>query len=143
MRLPVDHTLMIGRHRKLKIADDDRKLVSPQPKHPPRSGSMLSNEFLANMTTSLTAYYKPVYEAIRAKLVAETERRPGRTVEAWILAERECVMRAINHQRSLLALDPVGIATVERAERMAVGHSDYVSKYAHAAADLVFRKEPA
>lgn len=87
--------------------------------------------------------YKPVYEAIRAKLVTETELRPGRALEAWILAERECVMREVNRQRSLLAYDPVGIETVERAERMAVGHSDYISKYAHAAADLVFRKEAA
>jgi len=86
--------------------------------------------------------YKPVYEAIRAKLVIETELRPRRSLEAWILAERECVMREVNRQRSLLALDPVGIETVERAERMAVGHSDYISKYAHAAADLVFRKDP-
>lgn len=85
--------------------------------------------------------YKPIYEAIRAKLVAETERRAGRTVEAWILAERECVMREVNRQRRLLAYDPVVIAVVERAERLAVGHSDYVSKYAHAAADLVLCKE--
>ena len=103
----------------------------------------MSDTFLKKMSEAMTSHYKPVYEAIRAKLVAEIELRPGRTVEAWILAERECVMRAINHQRSLLALDPVGIATVERAERLAVGHSDYVSKYAHAGADLVFRKEPA
>jgi hypothetical protein len=89
------------------------------------------------------SYYKPVYEAIRAKLVAETERRGKRPVEEWILSERECVMREVNHQRRLLAFDPVGIATVERAERTACGHSDYVSKYAHAAADLVFRKEEA
>ena len=124
-----------------KLVDDDRPLVPPQPKHPQRSGTMLSDTFLDKMVTTVTSHYKPVYEAIRAKLVAETERRPGRTVEAWILAERECVMREVNRQRSLLALDPVGITTVERAERMAVGHSDYVSKYAHAGADLVFRKE--
>jgi len=130
------------RHRKLKIADDDRKLVPPQPKHPPRSGTMLSDMFLKKMGETMTSHYKPVYEAIRAKLDAETERRPGHTVEAWILAERECVMREVNRQRNLLAYDPVGIAVVERAERMAVGHSDYVSKYAHAATDLVFRKEP-
>jgi hypothetical protein len=87
--------------------------------------------------------YKPIYEAIRVELAAETERRAGRTVEEWILAERACVMREVNHQRGLLSLDPVDIAIVERAERMAVGHSDYISKYAHAAADLVLRKEAA
>lgn len=88
-------------------------------------------------------HYKPVFEAIRAKLDAKTLQRAGLTVEAWILAERECVMREINRQRDLLAYAPVGIAAVERAERQAVGHSDYVSKYAHAATDLVFRKETA
>jgi hypothetical protein len=86
-------------------------------------------------------HYKLIYEAILAKLVAETACRAGRTVEAWILAERECVMREINRQRQLLAYDPVGIAVVERAECMAVGHTDYVSKYARAAVDLVLRKE--
>ena len=85
--------------------------------------------------------YKPLYETIRVTLAAETRRRGKRTVETWILAERECVMHEVNRQRALRAYDPVTIADVERAERMAVGHSDYVSKYAHAAADLVFRKE--
>lgn len=86
--------------------------------------------------------YKPIYEAIRAKLVAETERRAGRSVEEWILAERECVMHEVNRQRRLRAQGPVSIDVVERAERMAVGHSDYVSTYAHVAADLVFRETP-
>ena len=85
--------------------------------------------------------YKLVYEAIRMKLAAETCRREGRSIEAWILAERESVMREVNHQRALRAFDPIGIAAIERAERLAVGHSDYVSKYAHAAADLVLCKE--
>ena len=88
-------------------------------------------------------HYKPVYEVIRAKLVLETERRPGRALEEWILAERKCVLHEVNHQRRLLAYAPVKIEDVERAERTACGHSDYVSKYAHAAADLVFRKEVA
>ncbi len=81
--------------------------------------------------------YKPIYEAIRAKLVAETALRHRRSVEEWILAERECVLLEVNRQRRLRAYDPVAIEVVERAERMALGHSDYVSKYAHAAADLV------
>jgi hypothetical protein len=93
------------------------------------------------MPRAQVSHYKPIYEAIRAKLVAETEHRKKRSLEAWILAERECVMREVNRQRDLLAYDPVGIAVVERAERLAVGHSDYVTKYACAAADLVFRKE--
>ena len=85
--------------------------------------------------------YKSVYETIRAALNTETERRGHRAVEAWILAERECVLREVNRQRALRAYDPVSIADVERAERLAVGHSDYISKYAHAAADLALCKE--
>ena len=87
------------------------------------------------------SHYKHIFETIRTRLNAETERRANRTVEAWILAERECVLGEVNHQRGLLAYDPVGIMDVERAERMAVGHSDYISKCAHAAADLVLCKE--
>lgn len=85
--------------------------------------------------------YKPLYEAIRAELNAETRHRDKRTVEAWILAERECVLREVNHQRGRRAYDPVTVTDVERAECLALGHSDYVSKYAHAAADLVLCKE--
>jgi len=93
------------------------------------------------MPRAQVSYYELIYEAIRAKLVAETKHRKKRALEAWILAERECVMREINHHRGLLAYEPVDLAVVKRAERLAVGHSDYVSKYAHAAADLVCRKE--
>ncbi len=81
--------------------------------------------------------YQLVFQAIRAQLNAETLRRGKRAIEVWIVAERECVLREVNHQRGLLAYDPLGLADVERAERMAVGHSDYLSKYAHAATDLV------
>lgn len=96
--------------------------------------------------------YRHVYEAIYRKLVADTELREERrradrrdhkpAEDSWILAERECVLREVNRQRGFRGYPPVDIAAVERAERTAVGHSDYVSKYAHAAADLVLRKEP-
>jgi hypothetical protein len=128
--------------RRLSFERNDLRSVEA-PKHPPRSATILSDTFLEKMVETMASHYKPVYEAIRAKLSAETERRAGKTVEEWILTERECVLREVNRQRSVLTLDPVSIADVERAERMAVGHSDYVSKYAHAAADLVLRKERA
>ena len=85
--------------------------------------------------------YKSVYDTIRATLNAETARREKRSVEVWILAERECMLREVNRQRALRAYDPVSLGDVERAERLVVGHSDYISKYAHAAADLVLCKE--
>jgi hypothetical protein len=85
--------------------------------------------------------YKTIFDAIFSKLNTETRQRSKRTLDEWILAERECVKREINLQRRLLAYEPVGIAEVERAELQALGHSDYIAKYAHAAADLVLRKE--
>lgn len=84
--------------------------------------------------------YIEVYQTIRSRLVAETEHRPGRSVDEWITAERVCVLAEVNRLRALQGLRPIDVATIERAERMAVGHSDYISKYAHAAADLVLQK---
>jgi len=55
--------------------------------------------------------------------------------------DRKCVLHEVNRQRALLTYAPIKIEVIERAERLAVGHSDYISKYALAAADLVFRKE--
>ena len=86
--------------------------------------------------------YKEVFEALLAKLDAETRLRKRRSVEAWILKERACVRREVNRLRALHAHPPIALADVERAERLAVGHSDYVRKYAHAAADLVFAEKP-
>lgn len=85
--------------------------------------------------------YKQIYETLRAAIVAETAHRKDRTTEEWILAERQCVLGAINKLRAQSGYPPVTLENVERAERTAIGHSDYISKYAHAAADLVFRRE--
>lgn len=85
--------------------------------------------------------YKPVYGAIREQLALETEKRAGRHYEEWILAERLSVQREVNRQRALLAYAPVGVEAIEKAESSALGHSDYLSQYAHAAADVVFRKD--
>lgn len=86
--------------------------------------------------------YKEVFETILAKLSAETLLREERTIDTWILEERGCVRREVNRLRALLKRPPISSADVERAERLALGHSDYVRKYAHAAADLVFVEKP-
>ena len=86
--------------------------------------------------------YKEIFETILAKLNAETLLREKRSMDIWILKERECVQREVNRLRALLERSPISLADVERAERLALGHSDYVRKYAHAAADLVLAKKP-
>jgi hypothetical protein len=88
------------------------------------------------------ATYKDIFETILAKLDAETLLRKNRTLDVWILEERVCVQREVNRLRALRERTPVSLADVERAERLALGHSDYVRKYAHAAADLVFAETP-
>lgn len=86
--------------------------------------------------------YKEIFEIILAKLNAETLLRDKRTLDTWILAERECVQREVNRLRAVLERPPISIADVERAERLALGHSDYVRKYAHAATSLVLAERP-
>lgn len=86
--------------------------------------------------------YKDVFETILAALDQETRLRKGREVGVWIAEERACVQREVNRQRALIGHAAISIDDVERAERLALGHSDYVRKYAHAAADLVFAKRP-
>ena len=86
--------------------------------------------------------YKQVFETLLAKLVAETRCRKKRAVDVWILEERMCMWREVNHLRAVQGHPPITMTDVERAERLAVGHSDYVRKYAHAAATLVFKETP-
>lgn len=95
------------------------------------------------MPKTFGTLYQETYEAIHAVLHAETKRRDERTLDEWILAERECVLREVNHHRRAQGHAAVKIGLIERAERLALGHSDYIAKFAHAAADLVFRKEEA
>ncbi len=86
--------------------------------------------------------YKEIFETLLAKLNAETLLRKRRAMTTWIRKERECVHREVNRLRALLERPPILLADVERAERLALGHSDYVRKYAHAAADLVLTEKP-
>lgn len=86
--------------------------------------------------------YQLVYNTIKERLNKETELRGQRTLDEWILAERVCVMNEVNRQRAFMRKTPVDIVRIERAERTAVGHSDYISKFAHAAADVVLETVP-
>lgn len=88
----------------------------------------------------MSHWHRPVFEAIKTKLVAETELRSSRDTHAWILAERTCVLNEVNRQRYLLGYNRVTIDEIERVERMAVGHVDYIDKFCRYAVDLVFQR---
>jgi hypothetical protein len=100
---------------------------------------LLSGSGDGELVTDQGRLYAQSYAAIRARLCAETDLRKTRTVDEWILAERARVLPEVNRQWMALSFDPVDSAAVERAECMAVWHSDCISQYALAAADLVFK----
>lgn len=56
---------------------------------------------------------------------------------AWMPYEREQMLAAVNIERAGRGLPPVGLGLVERVERMAVGHSDYGTKFALYCAEIV------
>lgn len=77
--------------------------------------------------------------------VAERKARPEEiTTEngrefAWIVHERETVFNAVTQERAKLGKAAIPITEVIRVERMAVGHSDYTTKFALYCAELVLR----
>lgn len=64
------------------------------------------------------------------------EKLGDETQPGWVFFEREAMCTEVNRQRSARGLKPVSLLEVLRAERMAVGHSDYASKFCLYCADL-------
>jgi hypothetical protein len=55
----------------------------------------------------------------------------------WVVYEWWRMLAAVNTERTIRGLAPVGIGSVQRAERLASGHVDYATKYALYCAELV------
>jgi hypothetical protein len=58
-------------------------------------------------------------------------------IPAWCEYEREVMLGAINKLRDKKGLPLIGLLDVSRVESMAMGHSDYSSKFALYCAELV------
>ena len=58
-------------------------------------------------------------------------------IPAWCEYEREVMMNAVNKFRSKLGKPLIGWREISRLESMAMGHSDYSSKFALYCAELV------
>lgn len=69
-------------------------------------------------------------------LSAQQDMRKRYDGTKWIAAERDVMLDAVNAWRGQLGLRPVDLAAIERVERMAVGHSDYSSKFALYCAEI-------
>lgn len=88
---------------------------------------------------------KAAVNALRATLAAAQEERPKRPelVDGpdgpeceWAVYERARMHETVNAIRADRNLPPVPIEDVVRVERLAVGHSDYSSKFAYYCAEL-------
>lgn len=88
--------------------------------------------------------FRPRHEPARTLYDAfqtEAEKRPGRSYEEWVAAEREAVWRAAKDyaQQNWLAVPTLDAVTA--AERQAFGHTDFGAKWAYAVADVLQRIE--
>lgn len=78
--------------------------------------------------------FQPRHEPARSIYDAfqnEATKRKGRTVEEWMTAEREAVMREATMQAMRLGLRVPTMDEVVRAERYASGSVDYGAKWAY------------
>ncbi|MEK6290688.1 MAG: hypothetical protein V4793_04730 [Paraburkholderia tropica] len=98
------------------------------------------------MTSSQTgsektmSVFRPIREPARSihdALLREAAKRKTRTVEEWLAAERAVVWKEVIAQAQVLRLRAPSIADVERAERHAIGHTDYAAKWAHGVAQAM------
>lgn len=78
-----------------------------------------------------------LHQRFQDTLFAEAGRRKGRTCQEWIEAERKAMLDLVNRERTYRGKSLLMGADVERVENMAVGHCDYVSKFALYCTELV------
>jgi hypothetical protein len=71
------------------------------------------------------------------RLIEETRLRGTRSPDEWVLAEREAMHAQANLQAGQLGLGFVSMEDVMRAERQALGHADYCSKWAIKLANIM------
>lgn len=83
-----------------------------------------------------------------ADAASRRDRSPG-TVETplgpepeWAVYERGRMLSVVNTERAVRGKLPLGLADVERVERLCVGHSDYAAKFALYCSELVFDLQP-
>lgn len=86
------------------------------------------------MTSSNVLKMRALRDSFLATLTKTQRERSLRP--DWVLHERRVMRDAVNAVRIDAGLAPVAIAAVERVETMAVGHSDYSSKFALYCAEL-------
>lgn len=82
---------------------------------------------------------RTIYDAFQA----EAEKRPTRTCDEWIEAERQAVWRAARDYAQQHGMRVPTMAEVESAEQYAMGHVDYGSKWSYGVVEAMRKREPA
>jgi hypothetical protein len=91
---------------------------------------------------------KAATDVLRATLATAQEERPQRPdlVDGpdgpeceWAVYERSRMHEAVNAIRAERGLTPLPVEEIARVERLAVGHSDYSSKFAYYCAELAVK----
>lgn len=95
------------------------------------------------MTAVATHDTKMRYKKHLESVIASVDRtrndyvpsRDGETLR-WIVETQLAMHAETNRLRGLHGLEPISLEAIERVETMAVGHSDYASKFALYCAEL-------
>ena len=80
-------------------------------------------------------YRNKLHHSFHELLITEAKKRHER--EDWITMERTAMWEAVNRHRTQVGKEPVTVEEVERVEQLAVGHTDYGTKYALYCTELV------
>jgi hypothetical protein len=80
--------------------------------------------------------HRTIYDA----LVAEAEKRPGRSVNAWQAAEQQAAWQAARDYAQQHGLRVPTLEDVKRADRLGCGHVDYAAKVAYAVGAVILKK---
>ncbi|VVE52789.1 hypothetical protein [Pandoraea terrigena] len=85
-------------------------------------------------------HFRPTREPARSiydTLLSEASKRKGRRTEDWISAERDAVLREAIFLAQKMGRRAPSLEDVERAERAAMGHSDYIAKWSYGVAAAI------
>lgn len=93
--------------------------------------------------------FRAVHDHFRNTLMTAAEERSSRqgfdaaTGELeWVLHERAVLLAEVNRIRAEIGGDPVDADAIEDVERGALGHVDYVTKFALYCAELALERRP-
>ena len=82
------------------------------------------------------------FEEVLIEASAERQSRPdmvedeGTREPGWVVHERAVMRQEVDSVRAARAMPPISDAAMQRAEALALGHSDYTRKFALGCADL-------